>query len=318
MPKVTVVIPLYNKGPHIEKTLCSVISQTIQDFEVIIIDGGSTDEGPIIIKKYTDTDSRIYLVQQKGKGVSDARNQGIYKATSDFIAFLDADDEWKPDHLETLLRLRKKYPESGIYTDSYKILCLDGELRDPNYKKIPPAPWEGILSNYFKAATSGEPPVWTSAVGIPKSIFQELGGFLTNEWWGEDLEMWGRIALKYPIVFSRNVGAIYHREAVNRTCCKKIPVEEHCFIKTALKAMNNEELSFEKIPDLKEYIASLEIITAIHNADAGYRIKALRILSRCKTKLHYKKKLLLIMRYLVPNTVINIYGRLKIITHICQ
>ena len=106
IPQVSVVIPLYNKAPYIDRALRSVLAQTFQDFEVIIVDDGSTDGGAKIVK--STTDKRIKLIQQKNSGVSAARNRGIQESKSKLIAFLDADDEWKSRFLEVILRLRKK------------------------------------------------------------------------------------------------------------------------------------------------------------------------------------------------------------------
>ncbi|MGI6022871.1 MAG: glycosyltransferase family 2 protein, partial [Methanoculleus sp.] len=94
MPEVSVVIPLYNKAPYIARALASVITQTCQGFEVIVIDDGSTDGGAEIVRRLDDT--RIRVIRQENRGVSAARNRGIESARTDFIAFLDADDEWMP------------------------------------------------------------------------------------------------------------------------------------------------------------------------------------------------------------------------------
>lgn len=90
-PHVSIIIPLYNKAPYIKRALDSVISQTIQDFEVIVVNDGSTDGGEHIVEGYSD--ARIHLVHQKNKGVSAARNRGVSLAKSNMVAFLDADDE---------------------------------------------------------------------------------------------------------------------------------------------------------------------------------------------------------------------------------
>ena len=103
MATVSIVIPLYNKGFIIHKTIKSVLEQTFTDFEVVIVNDGSTDSSFEIVSQFSD--KRIKLFQQENKGAASARNVGIEKATSNLIAFLDADDFWYPNHLEELVKL---------------------------------------------------------------------------------------------------------------------------------------------------------------------------------------------------------------------
>lgn len=311
MPLISVVIPLYNKGPHVQGTLNSVLSQTMEDFEIIVIDGGSDDEGPTIVKEMINEDNRICLIKQKGKGVSDARNQGIVESKSELIAFLDADDEWYPNHLEVLLRLNKKYPEAGAYATAYIKYTLQKNMVITKYSEIQPPPFEGLIDNYFKAATLGESPVWTSAVCIPKKIFTDLGKFSVNDEWGEDADMWGRIALKYPIAFSWEGKAIYHMDSVNRLSTKKGYFERHPFVETAQKAINEGKVTNNMIYYIKEYISLLQLITVAHNLKVGNNKEALRMLYNCKTKMNQKRKIMLIGLALVPTPVLRCIQTIK-------
>ena len=93
---ISVVIPLYNKEEQIADTLQSIFAQTFQDFEIVIVDDGSTDNSVEEVEKFDD--SRIRLIHQTNAGVSAARNRGIEEARGELIAFLDADDEWKPEY----------------------------------------------------------------------------------------------------------------------------------------------------------------------------------------------------------------------------
>jgi glycosyltransferase involved in cell wall biosynthesis len=118
MVRVSVIIPLFNKAPYVQRALDSVTAQTFTDFELIVVDDGSTDEGPRIVEAYNDP--RIRLVKQENAGPGAARNRGIADARGEFIAFLDADDEWFPDYLEQSTRLLNEYgPSVASITAGY-------------------------------------------------------------------------------------------------------------------------------------------------------------------------------------------------------
>lgn len=310
IPEISVVIPLFNKGIHIIRALDSVTNQTFQDFEIIVVDGKSTDNGPALVKSYGD--ERITFIQQKGKGASTARNQGVHISKGKLIAFLDADDEWMPLHLETILKLRDKYPEAGAYTTAYKIMQKNGKLRWANYVSIPPAPWEGIIPNYFKSGALGEYPMWTSVACMAKEIFLEFSGFPEDAWYGEDADLFGKIALKYPIVFSWYVGGVYHWGAINRICDCQLALDEEPFVKTAKKAIFDNLVSPDKVEDLNEYIANKEINRAKRYVDAGKSKDALKILMSHKTKYNRKRKSSVMVKALIPKIV---YKKLRKIKH---
>lgn len=288
MPQVSVVIPLYNKGSHISRTIQSVLDQTEQSFEIVIVDGQSTDEGPKIVKSFEDR--RIFFFDQKGSGVSSARNEGICHSQSNFVAFLDADDEWRSDHLETLLRLREVYPEAGAYTTAYLVQYHNSRIKMANFHAIPEKPWEGLLPSYFRSAAFGSPPVWTSVVGIPKQILIEMNGFSIDAWLGEDTDLWGRIALKYPIAFSWNGTGVYHTEASNRLCDKIEPVEENIFIDTARRAFEAGNVPLAMEDDLREYVARKQIETAWFNIRAQRSDLARSVLKGCFTRRMRRRK----------------------------
>lgn len=109
----SVIVPLYNKGTMVGRSISSVLAQTYQDFELIIVDDGSTDNSRQIAESYLG-DIRVKLIAQKNKGVSAARNRGLKEAKGDYIAFLDADDEWLPYYLETVLFEALKFPKAGL------------------------------------------------------------------------------------------------------------------------------------------------------------------------------------------------------------
>jgi len=282
--KISVIIPLYNKEREIKRAIDSILSQTFQNFEIIVVDDHSSDGGPAIVKSYHNF--RITLIEQDHRGVAYTRNHGVKLATSDFIAFLDADDEWMPNHLETIMRLIKKYPEAGMFSTAWKMQIADGKTRWANLNCIPKTPWEGLLPDYFKSGDLGDSPVCTSVVTIPRKIFLEIGGF-ADHWKGQDLDLWGRIALKYPVAFSWDGGAIVHNDASNRISDRKIPLDyQEPFIKTARSALINDEVPQELKKSLNNYIWRKEYYRAIRNVNAGQSDAAQIILKQCNTKGH--------------------------------
>lgn len=288
--KISVIIPLYNKEHEIKRTINSVLSQNYQNFEIIVVDDHSSDGGPAIVKSYNDP--RISVIEQDHHGVSLTRNHGVDQAASDYIAFLDADDEWMPNHLETIQRLIHDYPDAGMFATAYKIQSAEGQTRWADYKSIPNPPWEGLIPDYFKSGALGYYPVVTSVVVIPKKIFNEMGGFPEGYWMGEDVDLFSKIALRYPVAFSWEYGALYHWDAANRACDKKIPLDYvEPFVNTARTALTNGEVPQKFIESLNEYIWRMEIIRAIRNVQTGHGKTAQIILKQCPTKWRYIEKM---------------------------
>ena len=301
-PAISVVVPLYNKGPYIARALNSVFIQTFQDFEVIVVDDGSTDGGAEVVREFDD--SRIQLIQQENQGVSAARNRGIEVAGAELVAFLDADDEWLPKHLEILLRLRIEHPDAGAYGTAYLIKEPDSKIRVASFgNNIPQAPWEGLLSRYFRTAALGEPPISASTVAIPKYILNDMNGFNTAAWWGEDTDLWGRIALKYPIAFSWNIGAIYHTEAANRIPHRVMPVKENLFVTTVKEYLRIHEVSPELLSDLYVYIDKKRVETAIINVRSGCPNLARQQLLSCRPRSITTKWLKVFVLTLLPQSI---------------
>lgn len=289
IPEVSVVIPLFNKGPYIARALNSVLAQTFTDFEVILVDDGSTDDGVEIIKGFNDP--RIHLFQQENQGVSAARNRGIKEAQSDLVAFLDADDEWSSAHLDIIIKLRTLFPEAGLFTTAYIDKGPSRRTSVAKFYGIPEQPWEGLIKNYFKSAAFGFSPIISSTAGIPKKILLEIGGFNNNERFTEDLDLWAKIAIKYPIAFSWEGMAIYHHDATYHASERNEPIiEEFIISKTLKKILESNQLSYEIRDDIVEYLATTEILRALINYQIGCADLARKILKDCFTRKQKFKK----------------------------
>ena len=154
--KFSVVIPLYNKEHYIEATIRSVLNQTCRDFEVLVVDDGSRDNSLALARKFES--DRVRIIPQENQGVSVARNTGIRNARGEFICFLDADDEWRPDYLATIDDLTVKYPESAIFVTAYAVNMGNGKI---NYSTCL-EPETGCLPSYWLTLANGY-----HFVGIP-------------------------------------------------------------------------------------------------------------------------------------------------------
>jgi len=208
--RVTVVVPLYNKAPYVQRALRSVLEQTYKYIEVVVIDDGSTDGGAEAVADFSD--SRIRLIRQENAGVSAARNRGIREASGELVAFLDADDEWLPDFLATIEALRETFPRAGLYGTGFRSVYKDGTCKDSTLTDEAPM---FLIDDYFKRGWSF---LWTGSVAIPRIIFDAVGYFAEGEPAGEDTEMWERIALRFPVAYAAKALALYHQEAEGRAC----------------------------------------------------------------------------------------------------
>ena len=204
---ISVVIPLYNKEKLIGRTLESVLAQSYSDFEVVVVDDGSSDGSAAVVESFADP--RIRLIRQANAGVSAARNRGIAESRGEFIALLDADDIWRENYLQTQFELTQKYPQCDIFATDYCFSNSKGVEKATIIRKLPFDGEDGILTNYFEVASCSHPPLWTSAVMVRKGAIESVGGFPIGIKSGEDLITWARLAVKFKIAYSHFIGAVF-------------------------------------------------------------------------------------------------------------
>lgn len=242
---ISIVIPLYNKEHQIANTLQSVFAQTYTDYEIVIVNDGSTDKSAEVVEKINDP--RIRLIQQQNAGVSAARNKGIEESRGEYIALLDADDEWKPNFLATINNLVNRYPDCDMFATSYEFKDQNGFVTRPNINKIPFNGNEGLLTNYFEISSCSTPPICSSAVVFSKSAIVSIGLFPVGVRLGEDLITWARLACKYKIAYSTEHLAIYvFASQAGRVVPKKQPNKED-YVGNAFKELvKNYDLPYLK------------------------------------------------------------------------
>jgi len=189
MPKVSVIIPTRNRADFLRSAIASVLNQTYQDFELIVVDDASKDNTREVVASFAD--SRIkYFCHQTGRGDGGARNTGIINSSADYIAFLDDDDQWLPEKLGLQLTVLENSPAhiGGVYTGQFDVNDTDGEI-----SKICSPNRRGDLSQYlFK-----DPCIVTSTVLFRRECFEKLGLFDESIPYCNDYDMWIRIAKEY-------------------------------------------------------------------------------------------------------------------------
>ena len=204
VPRISAVVPLYNKEDRVQKCLTSIAAQRSSVFEVIIINDGSTDDS---CKVATEALNRLslcgYVVTQKNKGVSAARNAGVRRAKGDYIAFLDADDEWLPEFIAKMNSLIVDCPDAALYGCAHSV-HWDNEVRiiRPGVRHG----FRGYLSNFFYASLFGSVANSSKAV-VQKKALNQIGGFPTGAAVSEDIYVWMRLASRYIVAFEDFVGA---------------------------------------------------------------------------------------------------------------
>jgi glycosyltransferase involved in cell wall biosynthesis len=211
MPAVSVIIPLYNKATTIVRALNSVFAQSLQDFELVVVDDGSTDDGAKVVEE-NFTDGRLKLVRQRNRGPGAARNRGVGESTSRCVAFLDADDELLPEFLEQNLQNLASHPECALST------CGSWRGRARTLWSVP----DGIVlgDGVWKLQPAASPAVvrWASfsmhiSVVMRTAPFLELGGFFERGCaFGEDVYLWLQVLLNFPIYREPRPLMWYHTE----------------------------------------------------------------------------------------------------------
>lgn len=254
-PFFSVIIPLYNKENFVEKTIKSVLKQNFNDFEIIIIDDGSQDESAKKVLEFKDERIRYYF--KENGGVSSARNYGLEIAISNYITFIDADDYWFPDFLDTMRLNIIRFPHQKVFSAAIEI---------ETSKNVFPAQYsiektnDYELVNYFTASFK-ETVICTSCAVFHKSIFEEIGNFDVKIKSGQDTDLWIRIGLEYPVLFSWKILARYVHDS--NSLSKDIKY-------------NNEKLNFSKFkeqettnPNLKKFLDLNRFSLAIKSKLAG-------------------------------------------------
>ncbi len=281
-PFFSVVVPLYNKERHIVDAVESVLRQSYEKFEIIIVNDGSIDNS--LNKLKVISDPRVKIISQENAGVSAARNKGILNSRFDYIAFLDADDEWEPFYLQEISELINEFSDNGWYATGYA-LKENGRLENLIPKELEN---KKKLVDFFQYSIFNL-LIHIDSTVIRKSSFEKVGFFPIGVTHGEDQDLFARLALKYPLAYSGKVGTHYSLDSDNRACKNVKLTELWPFLKE-----NNELLQHQKLTDeqkfyIHEYVAIRMISRARALKNNGKTLKSIQLLMRHKNTVLFKK-----------------------------
>lgn len=249
MPFFSVIIPLYNKENYIQNTLKSVLDQNFSDFEIIIINDGSTDSSEEIVLQFKD--DRIKYYSKGNQGVSVARNLGISLAKSNYITFIDADDYWYPNFLETMYHNIKLFPTQKIFTAAIEV-----ELGVKIVRSQYSIPKTGNLEivDYFKSSLK-ESVIFTSCTVFDKIVFETVGNFDVTMRSGQDTDLWIRIGLQYDILFCWEILARYVHDPQSLSKRSEYITTKVNFSK--FREMERKNYDLKKFLDLNRYALAI-------------------------------------------------------------
>jgi len=283
MPKVSVIITTYNYGHMLAESIDSVLNQDYADFELIVVDGGSTDSTADVVARYRDVrDSRRFrCIQQDGKGIADARNCGVDAAQGELIAFQDADDVWAPNTLALRVRAMESHPELGlIFGDA--VVERDGKVLFPSFLRERKAladlnavrgrdgVWV-IADNAFSALLK-ERFIPIPTIIIPKRRFDELGPWDPTAEGVEDYEFYLRLSRRFALGYIDRVLVTCRIHGANVSC--DVISQNERRIKLLRRFENDPGLSALEKRSLRRRLSAMYIESAWHLRQAGMLSRA--------------------------------------------
>lgn len=264
-PHFSVIIPLYNKAAEVEATVRSVLAQTLQPLEVVVVDDGSTDDSAAIVERIGSP--LVRLIRQSNAGECAARNRAMSEARGDYFALLDADDAWKPQFLEEVAAMIEEWPECGIYSTAFEVVSPTGRVRGNCPEE------RGVVENFWRESMSRYVTI-PSATVLPRRVVEELGGFPEGMKMGGDQFMWIKVVSRYKVCFSPRELCEYSMVASNRSGAIYTPEKTPYKLEDFLTAPYE---SVEENPWRGEFIAKCAIgkaltLTAKGDTEFGRRV----------------------------------------------
>ncbi|BAT54333.1 putative glycosyl transferase [Nostoc sp. NIES-3756] len=285
MPTISIIIPAYNAEQTILETINSVLEQTFSDFEIIIVNDGSTDKTLEVVQSIEDERLKVFCYENSG--VSGARNRGISHAIGDYISFLDADDLWTPDKLELQLAALKAHSEAGVAYSWVYTINETGEILKPFDSMYEGNVYADLLKANF--LTSGSNPL------ITRAAIDSVGEFDIKLAGGEDWDYWLRLAAKWHFVVVPKYQVFYRRSMSSNSFKLQKMREDTLIMLDKVMQMAPPELQYlkkESLSNIYRYIVELYIDSLNQNSQVDIRFIVDNLWKYIKTK---------------PETLKNIY-----------
>jgi glycosyltransferase involved in cell wall biosynthesis len=264
MPKVSVIIPTYNRSEIIAGTIRSVLEQTVRDIEVIVVDDGSPDNTPQVVQAIVD--SRVRYFRKDNGGPADARNFGLEKTNGEFTAFLDHDDYWPTTFLEVMTRKLYENPGYGLVYCPITEVYPDGRQKKSYGAKECKSGW--ITVDLFKRGV-----VWTSASVMRRDVLAGFGYDKTLNRSYEDGDFFLRLSVRCPFLFTTETNAFKRIDEQNFSTIVGIEPTRILILRRFLDQLGGDKIVPKRIANKKLSLACRKVAKA--NRQQKYRKAAL-------------------------------------------
>ena len=305
MATISVIIPLYNKGEYIERALKSVFAQTFEDYELIVVDDGSTDNGIEIVKQFRD--NRLRVIRQANAGPGAARNRGISESSSRYLAFLDADDEWMPCFLEKSIDILRQNPDCDLTASSY---YLGKEKTDISSmfrgRGVIAGSWQ-VRKNMSVGEIISAYYIFNSwAILCKRKVVERYGGFRSKQNcnYGEDTYLWVQVMFNHKLYRNLEPLVWYHSEVSQLGPGRKDQQPLQSFLTDSEPI--RQSCCAENREMLEEFLARFALMTAHECAsgngsleDTRYLIKTFPLIKKIRWE-YAKLKLKMAIPEFVP------------------
>lgn len=287
---ISVVIPLYNKEKYILETLESVLSQTYEDFEVIIVDDGSTDSSLELAKSVND--SRIKIVKHlKNKGLSAARNTGIIKSKRTVISLLDADDKWEPTYLKEVVKLFEDFPKASLYGVGYQEVYGVNDKRNIKISIDKTQRNQRFYVTDFFMSNLGMPIVCPSSFSFKKDIFKSIETFDESIDFAEDVDFYIRSNLMFQMAYSYRALVSVNMNVQGQMTSQPLGIKKLPDLQS-FENENSNNLSLLKYLNFKRYMFAMKYKWNSNKKGLNFMLNSLD-----KTQLTLKQRVLICLPY---------------------